>query len=185
VIRSKKRNAEAGDGDKLHVWLVSDADDYRAMHDYILFEQGNDGTLYECEGQAPVKPVGALLAAAGFGPGTDEAPVRVQTMPAASIRFVKMRGFEVEADKRASLDFAVRVVLRGGLGGFTSVLAGQVGFHRAIFAFEYLWAVAGRPSILVKHPAMERSIGGGRVPGAIDQAAFMNPSLLATITRLR
>jgi len=185
MLTSRKDKTNETKDDTLHVWLVSDADDYRAMHDYILFEQGDEGTLYECEGEEPVKPVAALLAAAGFGPGTDAAPIRVQTMPADSVRFVRMRGFKVEADKRGSLEFAVRVVLRGGLGGFTSVLAGQVGFHRAVFAFEYLWAVADRPQVLVRHPAMDRSIGGGRVPGAIDRAAFMNQSLLATITRGR
>lgn len=168
----------------LEVWLVSDADDYRAMHDYILFEQGQERTLYECEGQPPGKPIAALLAATGFTSGASSAPVNVIVLPPEGIEYVKIRGFKVEAEKRGSLEFAVRVALQGNLGGFTSVLTGQVGFHRPVYAFEYLWAVAERPPVLVRHPEITCGQNGGiHGPGSIENSAATSRSIATSLVR--
>lgn len=165
------------------VWLVSDADHFRAMHDMIaIFRPDGETTIYECDDQAfkAEKPVAAALAAAGFG-GSHASPVTVRRSKAAGGGFVRHRGFHVSPDKLGEVEMIVKIALAGNLGGFTGVLMGQVGFHRSAFAFEYAWAAAGMPPIRVAQPPLCPSAEGDGAPGSIFERAVADPRVLSTL----
>ncbi len=165
------------------VWLVSDADHFRAMHDMIaLIDPDGKTTIYECDdrGFQAEKPVRAVLAAAGFS-GTHASPVKVRGHKGAAGGFVKHRGFRVSPDKLGEVEMMVKIALAGNLGGFTGVLMGQVGFHRSAFAFEYAWAAAGKPPLHVAQPPLCPSAEGDGAPGSIFERAAADPRVQSTL----
>jgi hypothetical protein len=171
--------------ERAEVWLVADADHFRAMHDMIVIQRGDEVVLLECDelefrGE---KPIAALLAAAGFSGGSHASPVRVQVTEGVKAGFVPYRGFSVPASRIDEVEMMIRMALAGNLGGFTGVLMGQVGFHRSAFAFEYAWAAAGMPPIKVRQPSLCPSGEGAHGPASIHEHALANPRLLQTLAR--
>lgn len=167
------------------VWLVSDADDFRAMHDMIaIFRPDGETTIYECDeaGFEPKKPVLAVLGAAGFS-GSFASPVRVRGHRAEGGGFVRHRGFSVAKDKLGEVEMMIKIALAGNLGGFTAVHMAQAGFHRSVFAFEYAWAAAGMPSVRVQHPPVCASAEGANAPGSIFERAVGDARVYSTLLR--
>jgi hypothetical protein len=164
------------------IWLVADADHLLAMHDMIAVYKGKQTTIYECAEWQEKRPVEAVLGAAGFAGGAGSAvEVRATYNPGAGI--VKYRGFAVEMEEVARLEMIIRMALGGSLGGWTGVVMSQVGFHRSIFAFEYVWAAAGMPTIMVRHPDFVGGSEGDRRPAPIFETALANPRHLYTLSR--
>jgi hypothetical protein len=174
TTQAKKEMAE--------IWLVADADHLLAMHDMIAVYKGDQATVYECAEWQERRPVEAVLGAAGFsGALASAVEVRAVHRPGAGI--VKHRGFAVEMDEIARLEMIIRMALGGSLGGWTGVVMSQVGFHRSVFAFEYVWAAAGMPTIMVRHPDFVSGSEGDRRPGPIFEQALANPRHLYTLSR--
>jgi hypothetical protein len=163
------------------IWLVSDADHFRTMHDMIAVVVDGTTRIYECEsGHEAEKPVRAVLGAAGFS-GSNKSPVTVKTHNEAIGGFVKHRCFHVPKDKLADVEMMIKIALAGNLGGFTGVLSGQTNFHRSAFAFEYAWAAAGMPAVRIAHPTMAQAASGNDAPGPILDRALADPRVFSTL----
>ena len=174
---------ESGEKDQIEVWQVADADDFRAMHDMIAICDGGECTVYECTDWKEQSAVASVLAAAGFQ-GTLPEVVSVQTSSGADDDLVKVRGFRITRGQRPEVELAIHQGLSGQIGGFAAVLMGQVGFHRSAYAFEYAWAAAGRPQVLVRQPALAGSGGGGADgPGGLFKSALSNVRLRTSLAR--
>ncbi|HSN98280.1 MAG TPA: hypothetical protein VLS89_08275 [Candidatus Nanopelagicales bacterium] len=176
-------SGESGEKDLVEVWQVEDADDFLAFHDMIAIYDGEEISVFECVDWKQLSAVESVLAASGFQ-GSLPAPVRVLSWSCASDEVTKIRGFRVERSQLPEVELAIHDGFRGAIGGFGAVLMGQVGFHRSPYVFEYAWAAAGRPQILLRQPALtEGSSGGGEGPAGLFTPALGNPRLLLSLTR--
>ena len=166
------------DDRETRVWLVRDADDYRAMHDMIAVEVGDERTIFDITGWQEERPIQRILSLAGFtgsGGGGD------LTIAPKETPVVPLRGFVVkDPSKVGDVQMMVRLALTGRLGGFHPVVHGQAGFHRAVMAFEYVWNAAGCPPIRIKHPeAVDGEGAAESAPMGISAAAEKNVTLAA------
>ncbi len=161
------------------VWLARDADDYRAMHDLIVIEREGETTILEAGGWEEARPIALILALGGFT-GSGDGAGKVETAP-KDTAYVKVRGFTLaDPSKVAEVEMTARRALAGKLGGFHPVVHQQAGFHRAAFAFEYIWNAAGCPPVRVRHPDLVNgppALATGA--GKIAPAAELNPTLAA------
>jgi hypothetical protein len=171
------------DDRETQVWLVRDADDYRAMHDMIAVDVGGERTIYDVTGWQEERPIQSILALAGFAGsagGGGELTIAPKETP-----IVPLRGFVVDApSKVGEVQMMVRLALTGRLGGFHPVVHGQAGFHRAVMAFEYVWSAAGCPPMRISHPeAVDGESASESAPASISAAAEKNVTL-ATVRSL-
>ncbi|HSO00134.1 MAG TPA: hypothetical protein VLS89_17700 [Candidatus Nanopelagicales bacterium] len=167
------------------VWLAVEEDHLRKMHHLFVIDQGGRTQVYESDGWRREKPVARALAAAGFGGGGARAPLKARVCPPGVVQFTRIRGFEVSPDKLDEVLMVIRSALAGNLGGFTSVLAGQVGFHGSPLAFEHVWNAAGRPPVIVRQPELVESPELAATPAPINAPALANMALQMSARRLR
>ena len=167
------------DDRETQVWLVRDADDYRAMHDMIAVEVSGERTIFDVTGWREERPIQRILALAGFA-GSEEGGGDLTIAP-KDTPVVPLRGFVVkDPSKVGDVQMMVRLSLTGRLGGFHPVIHGQAGFHRAVMAFEYVWNAAGCPPILIKHPeVVDGEAASELAPRGIAAAAAKNLTLAA------
>jgi hypothetical protein len=167
------------DDRETQVWLVRDADDYRAMHDMIAVEVGGERTVFDVTGWQEERPIQRILALAGFAGSADGGGDLTIVLKETPI--VPLRGFVVkDPSKVGDVQMMVRLALTGRLGGFHPVVHGQAGFHRAVMAFEYVWNAAGCPPIRIKHPEAVDGDGADELaPRGIADAAEKNVTLAA------
>ncbi len=169
------------DDRETQVWLVRDADDYRAMHDMIAVDVGGERTIFDVTGWQEERPIQRVLALAGFAGSESSGEL---TIAPGETPVVPLRGFVVDPSKLGDVQMMVRLALTGRLGGFHPVVHGQAGFHRAVMAFEYVWAAAGCPPILIMHPeAVDGESASESAPASISAAAEKNVTL-ATVRSL-
>jgi hypothetical protein len=167
------------DDRETHVWLVRDADDYRALHDMIAVEIGGERTIFDVTGWQEERPIQAILALAGFtGSASGGGEL---TIPPKETPVVPLRGFVVkDPSKIGDVQMMVRLALTGRLGGFHPIVHGQSGFHRAVMAFEYVWNAAGCPPIRIRHPeGVDGETASEFAPMSISEAAEKNVTLAA------
>ena len=143
--------SDAANPETIEVWLVTDGDDHRAMHEMIALYADGTCTVFETVGWKPEGPVERVLAVAGFTGGHGASPLSVKTL-SCETPVVQLKGFTAPASRRAEVELTIRAALTGDLGGFSPVAAGQSGFHRVEMAFEQVWAAAGRPPVRARHP---------------------------------
>jgi hypothetical protein len=185
---SDETTNEAGETtqDLAEVWYCTESDPFRALHDVFEVKHGDRRQLYECRGWGgrPESAVKAALGAAGFVGGSPrEVGVRALSDEVDVIRHF---GFHVDPGEIGAVEEALREGLMGNLGGWTSVLMGQAGFHRSVYAFAHTWAQAGKPPILLAHPPSERSrargVGG---PAALVGAHELDPRARLALSRFQ
>ncbi len=160
---------------EVKVWLVRDADDRRALHDYIAIERGEETRYFELSGWEPQSPIELIMGVAvtgGAGSGVKVVQCEPDSPP------VKLKGFvAMDVD---DLPEMLERALTGGLGGFHAVAVGLTGYHSAPMAFEYLHSAAGSPRVLTCHPDIvegaEANLGG---PTGIGDAADVSLSMAA------
>jgi len=160
------------------VSLVRDAGDYRAMHAMIEIRCGEERTVHESAGWKEERPIARLLGIAGFvgGGGGSGSAVVPNHLPV-----VAMRSFVAEGEpaQKAVREMLARA-LTGNLGGFHPAVHGQVGFHQAAWAFEYLWSAAGAPRVRIHHPEIiSGSTAEEHAPSESRYAAEQNTTLAA------
>jgi hypothetical protein len=155
------------------VWHAADGYDLRVMHDLIVIRHGAKVRLFECAEHEPPRAVAAALAAAGFAGSMRGSGIELVIEEVEERGLVLMRGFATSVDKLPEIEAGIRDALTGNLGGFVPVLASLAGFHRAAyFAFEHVWASAGMPAVVVRHPGLVGGGGGLASPSNIEQAAW-------------
>jgi hypothetical protein len=164
------------------VTLHRDADDYRAMHFVIELMQDQERARFEPSGWKPERPIERILALGGFtgGGGGDASVARVEL----HVPLVPLRSFEVTGDRAIkAVRGMVTRALTGQLGGFHPVVHGQVGFHAAVWAFEYLWSKADSPPIRVHHPeVISGSPADHASPSETANASEQNATIAAIRT---
>ena len=167
------------DDRETQVWLVRDADDYRALHEMISVEIDGERTIFEVTGWQAERPIQRILALAGFA-GSQGGDGGLTIVPKGT-PVVHKRGFVVkDPSKLGDVQMMVRLALTGRLGGFHPVVHGQAGFHHAVMAFEYVWNAAGCPPMRIKHPeAVDGERAAVSAPMRITTAAEQNVTLAA------
>jgi hypothetical protein len=164
------------------IWYGSENDPFRALHDLFEVTRGEDRYLYECTGWEGRSDscVKAALSAAGFIGGSPREVFLRKLDPGDGVEITRHFGFEVEDSMFGAVEEALLVGLSGDLGGWTSALMSQVGFHRSIYAFSHIWAAAGKPPVRIAHPTQERA----RSKGASGPASLTEPHELDPRARL-
>jgi len=157
---------------KAAIWHATDGSDLRSMHDFILVRGPRSTRVLECSVGGAARAAKTLLEVAGFLPGSRGSGVEVIDTDVADRGFVLVRGFEIDPAEALTLELEIRAALAGDLGGFVPVLAAVATYHRAVhFAFEHVWAAAGKPPIVVRQPGLTG--GPGRLPAP---ASLLKPS---------
>ncbi len=165
----------------IEVWLVTDADDQRAMHEMIALYEGGVCTVFETVGWKPESPVERLLAVAGFTGGDGASALAVKAL-SCETPVVQIKGFTAKASLRSDVELTIRAALTGDLGGFSAVAAGQSGFHRVEMAFEQVWAAAGRPPVRARYPELVQGASAAASgPCSILASAASNERLSAVL----
>lgn len=165
--QGKSRQAEAARVGS--VWYATKADPLLALAP-VLWLRSPDGEVTVLEpvghpGGSPPSAVAAVLGAAGFlSPPKHPITVKSHDEDPGVVRHF---GFDVPASEWGAAFGAVKR-LAGALGGWTTVLAGQTGFHAPMYLNEILgviWEQAGRPAWSVAHAAPPSpTIGSGAPP---------------------
>lgn len=172
---------DATEVETIEVWLVTDADDHRAMHEMLALYADGTCTVFETVGWKPERPVERLLAVAGFTGGSGASPLSVKTL-SCETPIVQLKGFSAPASFRVDVEMTIRAALTGDLGGFSPVAAGQSGYHRVEMAFEQVWAAAGRPPVRARHPHLVQGVSATAAgPCSIRDSAAENERLSAVL----
>ena len=172
---------EATESETIEVWLVTDADDHRAMHEMIALYADGTCTVFETVGWKPERPVERVLAVAGFIAGSAASPLAVKIL-SCETPVVQIKGFTAPASSRVDVELTIRAALTGDRGGFSPVAAGQSGFHRVEMAFEQVWAAAGRPPVRSRHPHLVQGASATAAgPCSIRDSAAENERLSAVL----
>ncbi|MBM4357214.1 MAG: hypothetical protein FJ096_03810 [Deltaproteobacteria bacterium] len=158
------------------IWYATKADPLLALEP-VLWLQSPDGDVSVLEpvgtpGTPPPSAVQAVLGAAGFlAPPKHMISIKSHDGDPGVVKHV---GFEVPQGRWGAAFGAVKQ-LSGKLGGWTTVLAGQTGFHAPTHLSEILgviWERAGMPAWCVAHAAPPTPMHGPGVPPVLTPYAL-------------
>ena len=169
------------------IWYATKADPLLALEP-VLWVRSPDGEVTVLEpvgtsGSAPPSAVQAVLGAAGFL----TPPKHAMTVKShdESLGIVKHFGFDVP-ESHWGPAFGAVSSLSGSLGGWTTVLVGQTGFHAPTHVAELLgvvWERAGCPAFTVGHAAPPSPAHGNGAPAVLTPHALGDVRVRAIANR--
>ncbi|MRG98053.1 hypothetical protein [Polyangium spumosum] len=165
----------------LHVALLREADDLRALHKLIGLRIDEDPWEYwDTTGVALPSAVESLLGVCGFGGKAPPVP-EVRVLDETGVNAVPMMGFTVPAAEYGAVRAALMASARGQIGGFSPIVVALSGFHdAAIDVFAHVWSLSGRPRVWVRSAALGTRGSAESAPQSLLPFAGRDPSFSAS-----